>query len=308
MGPSELGVAHALAGVRHALEAEIGGVGEHGGEHPFGLSWTLPLRRSRKAERKTVRAATSRKSSVTRTRGSSASSLRSSTSAPGGVSGGKGVTFNLPRTSDTPVQLAPAQQPREALQSPVEHAGAFCQIGAHIGADCQSGGGLVRFALGQQVGVETPVVAGALDPDIAGAQAVAQGREYRGLVEPAVDPSEMEWQVVTVPTTSEPILTSDVPLIINGTLKDDDGCLILPLSTNEFFVAYNLGKIDMKEKISELVATGRFVRSMNKYVVEHRIDYVYGVDSSMMAFVARYWGTSEAPYFPSLTIMPPVRA
>jgi hypothetical protein len=118
---------------------------------------------------------------------------------------------------------------------------------------------------------------------------------------------KMEWQVVTVPTTSDPILTSDVPIIINGALKDDDGCLILPLSTNEFFVAYNLGKIDMKKEISESVATGRFVRSMNKYVVEHRIDYVYGVDDSLIAFVARHWGISEAPYFPSLT-MPPVSA
>ena len=48
-----------------------------------------------------------------------------------------------------------------------------------------------------------------------------------------------------------PILTSDVPIIINGAMNDDHGCLILPLSTNEFFVAYNLGKIDMKKEISE---------------------------------------------------------
>ena len=89
-------------------------------------------------------------------------------------------------------------------------------------------------------------------------------------------------------------------VIVNRGLKHDDGCLILPLSTNEFFVAYNLGKIDMKKKISEAVATGEFVRAMNKYVVEHRIDYVYSVGDSLMAFVARYWGISEAPYFPSL--------
>lgn len=114
----------------------------------------------------------------------------------------------------------------------------------------------------------------------------------------------MEWQVVTVPTTSDPILTSDVPIIVHGALRDDDGCLILPLSTNEFFVAYNPGSIDMKERIGNSVATGKFVRSMNKYVVEHRIDYVYGVDDSLMPFVARYWGISEAPYFPSLTMSP----
>jgi hypothetical protein len=55
-------------------------------------------------------------------------------------------------------------------------------------------------------------------------------------------------------------------------MNDDHGCLILPLSTNEFFVAYNLGKIDMKKEISESVASGRSVRAMNKNVVEHRID------------------------------------
>jgi hypothetical protein len=53
----------------------------------------------------------------------------------------------------------------------------------------------------------------------------------------------MDGQVVTVPATSDPILTSDVPIIINSGLKKDDGCLILPLSTDEFFVAYNHGTI-----------------------------------------------------------------
>jgi hypothetical protein len=41
---------------------------------------------------------------------------------------------------------------------------------------------------------------------------------------------KMEWQVVTVPAGCDPILTSDVPLIINSGLGLDDGCLILPLS------------------------------------------------------------------------------
>jgi hypothetical protein len=117
----------------------------------------------------------------------------------------------------------------------------------------------------------------------------------------------MEWQVVTVPTTSDPILTSDVPIIVHRGIKHDDGCLILPLSTNEFFVAYNLGKIDMKKEISESVASGRFVRAMNKYVVEHRIDCVYGVDDSLMAFVAEHWGISEAPWFPLSDPLPNLR-
>jgi hypothetical protein len=108
----------------------------------------------------------------------------------------------------------------------------------------------------------------------------------------------MQWQVVTVPETSDPILTSDVPLIKYRGLKDEDGCLILPLSTNEFFVAYNLGTIDMKQRISEEVSTGHFVRAMNKYVVEHRIDYVYGIDDSLLDFVSSHWSTSKIPPFP----------
>jgi len=114
----------------------------------------------------------------------------------------------------------------------------------------------------------------------------------------------MRWQVVTVPTTNDPILTSDVPIIIQGGLGNDDGCLILPLSTGELFVAYNLGKIDMKKEISESVASGRFVRAVNKYVIEHRADYVYGIDDSLMPFVKQHWGVSGAPHFPSLLLPP----
>lgn len=108
----------------------------------------------------------------------------------------------------------------------------------------------------------------------------------------------MQWHVVTVPENNDPILTSDVPIIVFRGLKNDEGCLILPLSTNEFFVAYNLGKVNMKERIGSAVANGDFVRGMNKYVIEHRIDYVYGIDDSLMEFVSRHWGVSEAPYLP----------
>ena len=114
----------------------------------------------------------------------------------------------------------------------------------------------------------------------------------------------MEWQVVTAPPTNHSILTSDVPVIINSGLKNDDGCLILPLSANEFFVAYNLGGIDMKKVIGEAVADGSFIHAMNKYVIEHRIGWVYGRDDSLMAFVAEHWGVSQAPYFPMIDPLP----
>ena len=66
-------------------------------------------------------------------------------------------------------------------------------------------------------------------------------------------------------------------------MNDDHGCLILPLSTNEFFVAYNLGKIDMKKEISEFVASGRSVRAMNlaypvRYQSRSRVSPVAAVE------------------------------
>jgi hypothetical protein len=37
---------------------------------------------------------------------------------------------------------------------------------------------------------------------------------------------------------------------------------------------------------------------MNKNVVRHRVDYVYGIDDSLMAFVSRYWGFPKHLTFP----------
>jgi hypothetical protein len=102
----------------------------------------------------------------------------------------------------------------------------------------------------------------------------------------------MDWQVVTV-TNSEPILTSDVPLIRYKGLKEDDGMLILPLSPNEFFVAFNQRRIDMKRSIDENIQSGRFIEAINLYVVQSKIEFVYGIDDSQKPFVARHWAISE---------------
>jgi hypothetical protein len=102
----------------------------------------------------------------------------------------------------------------------------------------------------------------------------------------------MDWRVVTV-TNSVPILTSDVPLIRYKGLKEDDGMLILPLSPNEFFVAFNHGRIDMVKSIDTNIQSGIFVEEINRYVVQSKIEFVYGIDYSQQAFVARHWMVSE---------------
>lgn len=110
----------------------------------------------------------------------------------------------------------------------------------------------------------------------------------------------MDWQVVTV-SNSVPILTSDAPLIRYKGLAHDDGLMLLPLSSNEFLAIFNRGTIDMMRSIDVNIRDGVFVPAMNKYVVQHKIDYVYAIDDSQMDFVARYWAvsaTAHVPLFP----------
>jgi len=102
----------------------------------------------------------------------------------------------------------------------------------------------------------------------------------------------MDWQVVTL-TNAEPLLTSDIPLIRYRGLKHDDGLMLLALSPVEFLAIFNLGSIDMKRSIELNIRDGVFVEAMNKFVVRHKLDYVYGVDDSQMDFVRRHWAISE---------------
>lgn len=104
----------------------------------------------------------------------------------------------------------------------------------------------------------------------------------------------MDWQVVTV-ANSEPILTSDVPLIRYRGLEHDDGMWILPTATDAFLVIFNHGQIDMARSIERNIRDGVFVEAMNRYVVQHKIDYVYGIDDSHLDFVKRYWAVTETP-------------
>jgi len=102
----------------------------------------------------------------------------------------------------------------------------------------------------------------------------------------------MDWQVVTV-TNGASILTSDVPLITYKGLKEDDGLLILPLSSDEFFVAFNRGRHDMVRWINASIEHGKFIEEMNKHVIQNRIEFVYGADRSQLSLVATHWKNPE---------------
>lgn len=106
----------------------------------------------------------------------------------------------------------------------------------------------------------------------------------------------MDWQLVTRPDSSTPLLTSDNPVIRYKGLEHPDGLLMLPLGPNKFFVAFNQGEIDMQKCISQ--SGGHFIESMNQYVVQNAIKYVYGVDDTQLAFVERFLPTEPLPVKP----------
>ena len=107
----------------------------------------------------------------------------------------------------------------------------------------------------------------------------------------------MDWHVVALMNT-EPLLTSDAPLIRYKGLEHDDGLWLLPLSSTEFLAVFNRGTVDMIRSIDLNIRDGVFVPAMNKYVVQHKIDYVYAIDDSQMDFVRRYWSVSETDHVP----------
>jgi Protein of unknown function (DUF4238) len=112
----------------------------------------------------------------------------------------------------------------------------------------------------------------------------------------------MDWQVVTLSNSPVPLLTSDNPVIRTKGLEKPDALLMLPLSPNEFFVAFNQGETDMRKWICDSNSHGRFIEAMNEFVVQHAIEYVYGDDDTQLAFVERFFPTEPPPLEPLFSI------
>jgi hypothetical protein len=112
----------------------------------------------------------------------------------------------------------------------------------------------------------------------------------------------MDWQLVTLSNSPVPLLTSDNPVIRTKGLEKPDALLMLPLSPNEFFVAFNKGEIDMQKWIYDSNSHGRFIEAMNEYVVQQAIEYVYGDDDTQLAFVERFLPTEPPPLKPLFSI------
>ncbi len=105
----------------------------------------------------------------------------------------------------------------------------------------------------------------------------------------------MRWEIVDVANPRVELMTSDRPVIRFKGLKDPDGLLILPLGPQRFFVAYNLGPQDMKGWINDSIVHGHFMESMNDFVVQSAVRFVYGVDEAGRAVAERYLRSPRDP-------------
>ena len=182
--PGELGVGHALAGVGHALEAEVRGVGENRRQYAAWIVVDLagtqvPEHRRKPGQRvdfpQELGDPDARQKAI-----------------DGAVQGPRLLRCRgFHQRHRQPVtlkryahQVSAAQASREAGQSLIEQACAPGQVTAQLDVHRQAVGFGGDLVLGKQVVAEPPVSPRALDPDVAGFEAVAQGRDWRGLVKP----------------------------------------------------------------------------------------------------------------------------
>jgi len=98
----------------------------------------------------------------------------------------------------------------------------------------------------------------------------------------------MSWHIVEL-TNGQKLLTSDRPVIQYNGLKDVNGLLMLPISPTRFLAIFNKGPIDMRDWIDTAIEEYHFIDGMNRHVVQHKIDCVYGEDDTQMDFIRRYW-------------------
>jgi Protein of unknown function (DUF4238) len=98
----------------------------------------------------------------------------------------------------------------------------------------------------------------------------------------------MRWGVIRINHSRYPLLTSDRPLILSDGLRAPHGHLLMPISPDKVFVAYQSDKtLDLIKAMSQ---QRNFVESLNDRIVRQARRFVYGTDDRQLRFVANRLG------------------
>lgn len=102
--------------------------------------------------------------------------------------------------------------------------------------------------------------------------------------------SRMEWRIRALDNARNELLTSDRPVAISNVLNATDSHLVMPIGPRTVFLAFReRAYADRLSQVSdELLAT-----TINRFVVQNAVSFVYGRSDRQLRFIENRMGTSR---------------
>jgi len=101
--------------------------------------------------------------------------------------------------------------------------------------------------------------------------------------------NNMRWLVVRINSEAGEFLTSDRPIVMTTTLKEENAYLFLPIGPKTLFVAVN--DFETQKRIEARDPAER-VEVINRYVAGHAVKYVYARDDTALDYVREHMGAN----------------
>jgi hypothetical protein len=100
----------------------------------------------------------------------------------------------------------------------------------------------------------------------------------------------MHWLVFDIPKEAYPLLTSDRPVWMTATLSEEDAFLVMPIGPRKLFTATT--RLETQARLRARRRSDQ-VKGVNKLIVQHAVEYVYGEDAAMLPFVQKHMATKR---------------
>jgi len=97
--------------------------------------------------------------------------------------------------------------------------------------------------------------------------------------------NNMRWLILETSNVDVELLTSDRPILISATLREHDAYIIMPVGPHKIFAAVH-NEATAKRLVDQSIRA--LVKSVNKLVVSHAVNYVYGRDDSQLRFIQKH--------------------
>jgi hypothetical protein len=102
--------------------------------------------------------------------------------------------------------------------------------------------------------------------------------------------NSMHWCVLNTTQGCYPLLTSDHPVWMTATLKEDDDFLTMPIGPRRLFAATTKPETQRRFQVRR---RDELVKDVNKITVQHAEKFVYGQTDDMLPFVQKHMSTKR---------------